>query len=190
MSGPSQRHHSQLHTHWNGSQAFPAGSAGKESTCSVGDLGSIPGLGRSPEQGKDPIVHGVSRSWTRLSDFHFFQERYVRLNLRKSANAAVGAFSPQAPESIFSIPLSDPNTCVPAQSLQVCPALWDPMDCNPPDSSVHGILQARILEWGALPSSGGSSWLRHGSQISCASCIGQADSLPLGHWGSPTQMFT
>ena len=67
-------------------------------------------------------VHRV-KSWTRLSDFHFFQERYVRLNLRKSANAAVGAFSPQAPESIFSIPLSDPNTCVPAQSLQVCPAL-------------------------------------------------------------------
>ena len=52
-------------------QGFSGGSGGKESTCSVGDLGSIPGLGRSPEQGKDPIVHGVSRSWTRLSDFTF-----------------------------------------------------------------------------------------------------------------------
>ena len=31
-----------------------------------------------------------------------------------------------------------------------CPALWDPMDCSPPDSSVHGILQARILKWVAI----------------------------------------
>ena len=30
---------------------------------------------------------------------------------------------------------------------QFCPTLWDPMDCGPPASSVHGILQARILEW-------------------------------------------
>ena len=35
----------------------------------------------------------------------------------------------------------------------VCPTLWDPMDCSPPGSSVHGILQARILEWVAMPSS-------------------------------------
>ena len=57
---------------------------GKESACSTGDLGSIPGLGRSPGEGKgyqlqysdtensmDCIVHGVAKSWTRLSDFHF-----------------------------------------------------------------------------------------------------------------------
>ena len=63
---------------------FPYGSAGKESTCNVGDLGSIPGLGRSPGEGKgypfqysglnnsmDCIVHGVEKSQTRLSDFHF-----------------------------------------------------------------------------------------------------------------------
>ena len=34
-----------------------------------------------------------------------------------------------------------------AKSLQLCPALCDLMDCSPPDSSAHGILQARILEW-------------------------------------------
>ena len=63
---------------------FPGGSAGKESACSVGDLGLIPGLGRSPEEGKgyplqysglenstDCIVHGVAKSQTRLSDLHF-----------------------------------------------------------------------------------------------------------------------
>ena len=41
--------------------------------------------------------------------------------------------------------------------LQTCPTLWDPMDCSPPGSSVHGILQARILEWVAIPFSSGSS---------------------------------
>ena len=41
---------------------------------------------------------------------------------------------------------------------QTCPALWDPMDCSLPGSSVHGISQARILEWVAIPSSRGSSW--------------------------------
>ena len=63
---------------------FPGGSAGKESACNVGDLGSIPGLGRSPGEGKgyplqysglensmDCIVQGVTKSRTRLSDFHF-----------------------------------------------------------------------------------------------------------------------
>ena len=34
---------------------------------------------------------------------------------------------------------------------QSCPTLWDPMDCSPPGSSVHGIFQARILEWVAIP---------------------------------------
>ena len=33
---------------------------------------------------------------------------------------------------------------------QLCPTLRDPMDCSPPGSSVHGILQARVLEWGAI----------------------------------------
>ena len=40
---------------------------------------------------------------------------------------------------------------------QLCLALGDPMDCRPPGSSVHGILQERILEWVAMPSSRGSS---------------------------------
>ena len=35
--------------------------------------------------------------------------------------------------------------------LQSCLTLWDPMECSPPGSSVHGILQARILEWVAMP---------------------------------------
>ena len=37
-----------------------------------------------------------------------------------------------------------------AKSFQSCPTLCDPMDCSPPGSSVHGIFQARILEWVAI----------------------------------------
>ena len=43
----------------------------------------------------------------------------------------------------------------------------DPMDCNLPGSSVHGILQASILEWSAIPFCRESSWPREGTQISC-----------------------
>ena len=49
------------------------------------------------------------------------------------------------------------NVCVCANSLNLCPILWDPMYCSLPGSSVHGILQARILKWVATPSSRGSS---------------------------------
>ena len=44
--------------------------------------------------------------------------------------------------------------------------LYDPVDCRPPGSSVHGILQARILEWVAISFSRGSSWLRDWTQVS------------------------
>ena len=63
---------------------FPCGSTGKEFSCNAADLGSIPGLGRSPGEGKgyllqysglevsmDYIVNGVAKSQTQLSDFHF-----------------------------------------------------------------------------------------------------------------------
>ena len=43
-----------------------------------------------------------------------------------------------------------------AKSLQSCPTLCDPTDCSPPGSSVHGIFQARVLEWGAIAFSAGS----------------------------------
>ena len=68
---------------------FPCGSAGKESTCNAGDLGSISGLGRSPGEGNgyplqysglensvdreawQSTFHEVPKSWTQLSNFHF-----------------------------------------------------------------------------------------------------------------------
>ena len=56
------------------------------------------------------------------------------------------------------------------QSLQLCLTLCDPMDYSPPGSSVHGILQARILEWPAMPSSRGASLPRDRTCVSCISC--------------------
>ena len=49
------------------------------------------------------------------------------------------------------------SACVPAKSLQSRPTLCDPMNYSPPGSSVHGILQTKIVEWVAMPSSRGSS---------------------------------
>ena len=49
---------------------------------------------------------------------------------------------------------------------QSCPTLWDPMDCSPPVSSVHEILQARILEWVAISFSKGPSRPRDRTQVS------------------------
>ena len=49
---------------------------------------------------------------------------------------------------------------------QLCPTLCDPMDCGPPGSSVQEILQARILEWVAIPFSRGSSQPRDRTQVS------------------------
>ena len=72
-------------------QGFSCGSAGKEFACNVEDLGLISGLGRSPGEGKgyplqysgieksmDCIVHGVAKSWIRLSDFHI--HTYIGMN--------------------------------------------------------------------------------------------------------------
>ena len=78
-------------------------------------------------------VHGVTKSWTQLSD-------WTELN---------------------------------------CLTLCDPMECSPPDSSVHGILQVRILEWIAMSSSRGSSWPTDWTPISYVSCIGR---WVLYHW--------
>ena len=60
-----------------------------------------------------------------------------------------------------------------AKSLQLCLTLCDPMDYSLPGSSVRVILQARILEWVAMPSSRGSSQPRDRTRVSCVSCTGR-----------------
>ena len=73
------------------------------------------------------------------------------------------------------------RVCVWVLVAQLCPTLCDPMDCTPPGSSVHGILQARILECVAISFSRGSSLPRDRTCISCVCCIG---SQILYHWAT------
>ena len=68
---------------------------------------------------------------------------------------------------------------------QLCPALCNSMDCSPPGSSVHGTLQARILEWVAFPFSRGSSQPRNRTQ---ASRIASRFFTCLSHQGSYTSI--
>ena len=53
-------------------------------------------------------------------------------------------------KNVMFVNLQVPNAA--AKSLQSCPTLCDPMDCSLPGSSVHGLFQARVLEWGATAS--------------------------------------
>ena len=65
---------------------------------------------------------------------------------------------------------------------QLCPTLCDPVNCSPPDSSVHGISLARALKWVAISFFQGSSWPRDWTRVSCI------DRQILYHWhhlGSP-----
>ena len=61
------------------------------------------------------------------------------------------------------------SVCMRVKSRQLCLPLCDPIDYSLPGSSVHEILQARILEWVAKPSSRGSSWPGNWTHISCIS---------------------
>ena len=73
-------------------RGFPGGSAGQESACNGGDLGWIPRLGRSAGEGNgyplqysdlensiDCIAHGIAKSWSQQSDFHFHFPCYAEL---------------------------------------------------------------------------------------------------------------
>ena len=83
-----------------------------------------------------------------------------------------------------SLPLSYQGSpaCLGAQS---CPNLCDPIDHSPPGSSVHGILQARMLEWIAISFCRGSSQPRDRTCVSCVSLALQVDSLPVEPSGKP-----
>ena len=71
------------------------------------------------------------------------------------------------------------------KSLQSCPTPWDPMNCRSSGSSVHGFLQARILEWIATPPSRRSSQPRDRTCASYISCIGRQVLYHSHHLGNP-----
>ena len=127
---------------------FSCGSVSKEFPCHASDLGSIPALGRSLGEGKgyslqdsglensmDCIVHRVTKSQTRLSDLHFRAEVPQRYKMTEMVHTVFTLSGPHAAAAAA------------AKSLQLCLTLCDPIQSSPPGSSVHGILQARTLEW-------------------------------------------
>ena len=69
----------------------------------------------------------------------------------------------------------DSQCCVSFRCAYVLSHVWfcDTMYCSPPGSSIHGIFQARILEWVALSFSRGPSWPRDWTSVSCISCFGR-----------------
>ena len=98
-------------------------SAGRESACRAGDRGSIPGLGRSPGEGKgyllqcsglenskDCIVHGVAKSWTRLSDFHFYFKVLAPLRCSFALFPALTGIAHSISLARLNLPLT-PQTC-------------------------------------------------------------------------------
>ena len=75
----------------------------------------------------------------------------------KSLSCSRSIETDYSPNLVHELWFATPCACLHAESLQSCLTLCDPMDYSPPGSSTHGILQARILEWVAMPSSVGSS---------------------------------
>ena len=90
------------------------------------------------------VVRGVTKSQT-LSDWTTISRR----NLNSSPWISIGVFY------------------IKSLVTQSCPTLCDHMDCRLPGSSIHGIFQARVLEWVAISFSRGSSWPRDWTRVSC-----------------------
>ena len=94
---------------------------------------------------------------------------------------------PWSPSGIFfqEINWNLPGFLPRTPKLHLQPTLCDPMNCSPPGSSVHGILQARILESVAKASSRESSWPRDWTWVSYVSCTGRRVLYHQRHLGSP-----
>ena len=149
--------------------SIPSGSDGEESSYNDGDPGLIPESGRSSGEGNDsPLhysclenstnreawqttVHGNAKSRTWLSNQHF----HFHISIDSHQNAT----------STRSRPLSWSEKW--SEVAQSCLTLCDPVDCSLPRFSVHGIFQARILEWVAISFSRGSSRPRDRTRVSC-----------------------
>ena len=80
------------------------------------------------------------------------------------------------------------SQCLQTQLLQSCLTLYNAMDCGLPGSSVHGILQARKLEWVVMLAFRESSRPRDWIHVSCIPAL-QTDFLPLSHQGSPPLIY-
>ena len=107
----------------------------QETTCNTAGLGSVPYSGRSPGGG-----HGYPLQYSCLENLMDRGARQAMVHRVTNSWTRLKQLSMRC-----------------CSVVQSCPTLCDPLECSPPGSSVHGILQARTLEWVAMPSSRRSS---------------------------------
>ena len=122
----------------------------KEIACSAGDLGSLPELGRSPGEGNGPVTpkapacaaaaKSLQSCPTLCDPIDGSPTRLLCPWESSGKNIGVGCH----------FLLQCMKVKSESEVAQSCPTPSDPMDCSPPGSSVHGIFQARVLEWGAI----------------------------------------
>ena len=130
---------------------FPGGARGNDPPANAGDLrdvGSIPESRRSPGGGYgNPLQYSCLES---PLDRGAWQAMVYRVTQSQTQLKQLSSSS----SMLVSV-------------AKLCQTLCNPMDCSLPGSSVHGIFQARILEWVAISSSRGSSQLRDQTHVSC-----------------------
>ena len=134
------------------------------------------------------IVHGVAKSWHDLATEPVMSIQTMWMSVQTTLKLSLVFLSIFSTYKLGWIHKKNFRTKVKTlhayQSLQLCLTLCDLVDYSPPGSSVHGSLQARILEWVAMPSSRGSS--QPGYQICFCLLHWQVCSLPLAaKWGEP-----
>ena len=111
------------------------------------DVGLIPGLGWSPGRGNvNPPQYSCLENYMDRVSWRVIQS----MGLQNVGHSWAGT---QSKKTLF-------FRKVKVLVAQLCPTLCDSMNCSPPGSTVHGIFQARILEWVDLPVSRESSWSR------------------------------
>ena len=150
------------------------------------DIGWIPGPGRSSGRGHgNPLqyscLENLMNRGTRWATAHRVARRSTQLKwLSKQAYFIEAKI---LSSTYHSIPLSVyfVETKVKVLVVQLCPTICDTMGCSPPGSSVYRILQARILEWVAIPLFSGSSHPRDQTWVSCI-----VDSSPFEPPGKPS----
>ena len=134
------------------SKGFPWWLSSKEFACKAGataDVHSVPGWGRFSGGG-----HGNPLQYSCLENP--MDRRAWRATVHRVAQGQTGLKWQHTHKTYQSE----------SEAAQSCPTLCDPMDCSPPGSSLHGILQARVLEWGAISFSRGSSQPRDRTRFS------------------------
>ena len=134
------------------------------SACNAGDSSLISGLGRSPGEGNsNPLQHSCLENsidrGARWTTWGCKELEMTELLMHKMTQRKELKLVQNFEYFIWRHRLEKSLNIKKVKVLvaQLCPPLCDPMDCNLPGSSIHGIFQTRILEWVALPFSWGSS---------------------------------